>query len=66
MVIKIDHIKIYIDEHTKARIKEAAKRAGLSESSWGRTAIMNKLGRLKSGISRVSSDKEDNGSRLRG
>jgi hypothetical protein len=62
----VEYLKIYIDKETQAKIKAAAKRAGLSESSWGRTAVMYKLGRLKSGVSRVSGNEADSGSRLRG
>jgi hypothetical protein len=37
------HIKIYLNNETKEDIKKAAKKAKMSESTWGRQALLDKL-----------------------
>ena len=37
------HIKIYLDDETKEIVKKAAKKVKMSESTWGRRALLEKL-----------------------
>jgi len=37
------HIKVYVDDETRDAVKKAAKKAKMSESTWSRQALLEKL-----------------------
>jgi hypothetical protein len=43
----VDHLKVYMSEQVKAKVKLAAKEAGMSESRWSLTVLLNKINRIK-------------------